>query len=122
MKTSCALIFIGLSLTMLAGEVTLAWQPSLTPGVTNYILVGVQGTNTASVSVGTNLTATVSVTGITTFTSYAVKNGVRADPSNEVTVEAPLASSGMRVVIEHSMDLSRTNWRQVGFFRVLVIP
>lgn len=122
MKTFITLIFVVLSLTARAGEVTLAWQPSLTPGVTNYILVGVQGTNTASVSVGTNLMATVSVTGITKFVSYAVKGGVRADPSNEVTVEVPLASSGMRVVIEHSMDLSRTNWRQVGFFRLLVIP
>lgn len=113
----------------LASEVNLAWDPSETPGITNYVLYAhtnalvMTNLSTASVRVpvGTNLTATCVwlKPGRYWFTVTAMRDGVESDPSNVVTVEAPEPPENMRtLVIQYSGTIS--NWTDVGFFKLRI--
>ena len=111
----------------LASNVRLAWNGSVTPGVTNYVLYAhtnaLTATNLSSalvrVDVGTNLTATVEGLnpGQWCFVATARLNGVESDPSNSLTVEVPGPPANMRlVVVQYGGTL--TNFYDVGFFRL----
>ena len=123
MKTLLTVI-IGLltTLTLSAREVTFAWNASPTTGITNYVLVVTQGTNTARASVSTNLTATIGVPAEGIFSVFvtAQKDGLESDPSNTLVLEFPKAPTQMRTLaVEHSITLTN-GWNDVGFFRLRV--
>lgn len=108
-----------------ASEIKLAWSPSPTTGITNYVLnaSSLNGTNivnSAFINVGTNLTAIVDVSpGRWQFAAFAEKDGVRSDPSNTLTVEVPQSPSTLRtIIVEATANLTSTNWTQIGLMRV----
>ncbi|MHB9009759.1 MAG: hypothetical protein ACYDC1_22825 [Limisphaerales bacterium] len=117
----------GLASAAMSAELTLAWDPSTTPGITNHVLyasrTGLSSTNLTQaivrVSVGTNLTASVHSLGPGpwAFAVTAMKNGVESDPSNILQVEVPTPPARMRtVVLQYSGTIS--NWTDVGFFKL----
>lgn len=113
-----------------AGEVTLAWDASPSPAVTNYVLYAhtnsLSATNLASATVkvnaGTNLTALVEnlrppVTWY--FVATAVAGGVQSDPSNQLIVQVPPPPANARVVAVQ-FGITLTNLTDVGFFRLRI--
>lgn len=112
-------------------DVPLAWDASLTPGVTNYVLYAstnvLTSTNLASapvrVNVGTNLTARVSdlLPGQWYFAVTVEKGGVQSDPSNVLPVEVPASPGTLRTVaLQYSATL--TNGFQDLLFLKLRVP
>ena len=129
MKTNAPVILFGIfaALTSMASDAKLAWDASLTTGVTNYVLYAstniLSATNltsaTVRLNVGTNLTATVEgiQTGQWSFAATAMKDGIESDPSNILIVDVPQPPARMRtVVVQYSGTL--TNFYDVGFFRL----
>lgn len=112
-----------------AQNVTLAWDASVTPGITNYVLYAstnaISLTNTTLLStaqvrlhVSTNLTATVEnlKAGQWTFAVTAMGGGIESAPTT-LAVEVPKEPARMRtVVVQYSGTL--TNFYDVGFFRL----
>ena len=108
-------------------DVKLAWGPSATAAVTNYVIYAYTNpplpvvTNWAvRVEVGTNLTSTISdlQAGQWWFVATAMAaHRIESLPSNTVTVEVPVPPPNMRtVVLQYSGTL--TNWQDVGFFKL----
>ena len=130
MKHCASVVLIALALlgaNGLASEARLAWDPSTTAGVTNYVLYAhtnvLTSTNLASaavrLNVGTNLTARVEalVPGLWRFAATAFKDGLESGLSNILLVEVPGAPQNMRtVVVQFGGTL--TNFYDVGFFRL----
>ena len=114
-------------LQAMASDIRLAWDASVTVGITNYVLYA--HTNVLSQSnykaaivrlnVGTNLTALIESIqpGRWSFAATAMMDGIESDLSNVVNVEVPLSPRNMRtVVVQYSGTL--TNFYDVGFFRL----
>lgn len=133
MKKLFAIVLLCLlSVATFASEVRLTWNPSVTPGVTNYVILGSTNTIPDSASTtnmliaantGTNLSVSISslTTGMWFFRALAEKAGVRSDLSNEVQVEVPALPTGLHTVtIEYLPTLSATNWAAVGAFRLKI--
>jgi hypothetical protein len=110
-----------------AQTVRLAWDPSPSPGVTNYVLYAstneLSATNlmtaTTNLPCGTNLTATVTdlSAGNWWFVATAWAGGVESLPSNVLQVQVPTPPANMRtVVLQYSGTLS--NFYDVGFFKL----
>ena len=117
------------AVTVHAGIITLAWDPSSSTNAIGYFIYA--GTNapfcstnyTVKVDAGTNLTCTVSniVPGLWTFAATARDtNGLESDFSNTVTAEIPLPAPGnfRTVVLQYSGTILSTNWQDMGFFRI----
>lgn len=112
------------ALPLLASEVRLAWDASLTQGVTNYVLyahtndlAAVSLTNAlVKLNVGTNLTARVEslVPGRWWFGATAMKDGMESDLSNTISVEVPRPPRNMRTVVILS-SATVTNWTNIFF-------
>lgn len=113
-----------------AGEVTLAWDASPSPGVTNYVLYAhtnaLSATNLASalvkVNAGTNLTALVEnlrPPATWYFVATAVAGGVQSDPSNQLIVQVPVAPANQRVLAVQ-FGVTLTNFTDTGFFRLRI--
>lgn len=106
MKLVLSLALISLLSRGYSAEIKLAWNPSDTPGVTNYILYGSTNTLTLSnfnvrTNVGTNL-----VVAISTLTSRqwqfgvtAQKDLIESDMSNILPIEVPLPPKVLRIII-----------------------
>lgn len=116
-----------------AGEVRLAWDPSPTPGVTNYVLHARTNdpallSNTVvsaavHVGVGTNLSATLDNLRPARwwFAVTAEAWGVQSDPSNILEAEVPAAPGQFRTVLmQLQWSATLTNWTDVGFFRLKI--
>lgn len=89
-----------------AADIRLAWNPSTTPGVTNYVLyASTNSLNFQSFNVrtnaGTNLIATVQTlrAGQWQFAVTAQKDGAESDMSTILPVEIPMPPTGVRIVI-----------------------
>ena len=120
------------ALDLFAGSVTLAWDASPSPGVSNYVLYAhtnslSSGTNLnaalVKVNAGTNLTA--SVAGLNPpatwyFVATAQAGGIQSDPSNQLIVQVPANPTNARVLAVQYADLNITNWTDVGFFRLRI--
>ncbi|MCW5554490.1 MAG: fibronectin type III domain-containing protein [Verrucomicrobiae bacterium] len=127
-KTLCWLAWLLASASVAhSGSLTLAWDPSPTPGVTYRIYAHTTpiGTNLVDTVVkldaGTNLTASVSnlAPGQWHFVATAVKAGIESEPSNELVTEVPAKPANMRTVtLQWNATVSGTNWLDAGFFRV----
>lgn len=81
-----------------SAQVTLAWDASPTPGVTNYVVYASQSASMTSpivTSAGTNLTGTVTIAMGTQwyFRATAQKGGLESLPSNQVSYIAPTSPS-----------------------------
>ncbi len=124
-------ILIGLTMVLAAfiasaADINLAWDASISPGITNYQLYastnGIPSTNyTAQLNVGTNLTCSVRELkqGTWYFAVVAMKDGISSDFSNIVIAEVPYASGSFRtVVLQFSGTL--TNFYDVGFFKLRI--
>lgn len=121
-----------LSVAAFASEVRLTWNPSVTPGVTNYVILGhtnaipdsASSTNVLiAANTGTNLSVSVAslTTGMWFFRALAEKDGVRSDLSNQVQMEVPALPTGLHTVtIEYLPTLNTTNWSPVGLFRLKI--
>ena len=105
-----------------AGTVTLTFTPSPTEGVTNYVLVAKQGTNTVRANLGLSYTNTVNYTNDAKFTVLAEKEGAFSDPSNELSIALVQPSGNLTVTVEQSANITSTNWQTVGFFRLKIGP
>ena len=101
-----AALILALVFQCAGADVKLAWNPSLTPGVTNYVLYA--STNaltlqsyTVRTNVGTNLVATVQTlrAGQWQFGATAMKDLVESDMSPVLPVEIPTPPTGIRIVI-----------------------
>lgn len=99
-------LFLLLSFQVKAADIKLAWNASITPGVTNYVLYA--STNTVSLqsyairtNVGPALIATITTLRAAQwqFAISAMKDGVESDLSNILPVEIPLPPGGIRIVI-----------------------
>lgn len=121
------------SLAPLGGNVKLAFDPSTTPGVTNYVLYAstnaLTATNLATavtnISLGTNLS--VRVDGLRPgkwwFATTAVKDGVESVASNILPLEVPQSPAVMRsLAIQYNATLTGTNWQDAGWFRLKIEP
>lgn len=110
-----------------AADVRLGWNPSPTPGVTNYTLYAstnaLSATNlqsaTVKVNVGTNITVTLTdiAPGLWWLTVTAGKDGIISDPSNILLVDVPSAPINLRTVLVQA-SINLTNWVDVGFFKL----
>lgn len=122
MKTIAAVLLASVA-GVGAADVRLTWNPSPSPGITNYAVyckLASPATNFV-VNVGTNLTCTLAdlKPGIWTFYATAGKDGIESPPSNLLTVEMAQPPEGMRtLVVQYSATL--TNWQDVGFFKLRV--
>ena len=128
MKIFLAILF-AVALAATAGSVRLEWDPSPSPGVTNYVIkagtnsVQTGGTNWLAVSTGTNRTVRIEAlaAGRWFFHAVAVADGVESDPSNEVQVEFPAPPANARTVaVESIPSLSATN--RIELFRLVFLP
>jgi len=110
-----------------ATDITLAWNPSPTVGVTNNVLYANTNIVTSSnrtnalvrLDVGTNSTAVVQnlTNRIWYFATAAMKNGIESEVSGNTTIEVPAPPSNMRtIVVQYSGTI--TNFYDVGFFRL----
>ena len=128
-KTAIAIGLLGLfgGVAAQAQMVSLAWDSSIHPGVTNYTLYAstnsLVATNLATATVrlncGTNRTGTITDLVPTRwwFTATAWADGAQSLPSNVLQVEVPLPPANMRtVVVQYSGTL--TNFYDVGFFKL----
>lgn len=113
-----------------AVPIKLAWDASPTVGVTNYVLYASTNTITTTnilssavrVSVGTNLTATISdlVPGNWYFAATAMKLGVESAPSNILQVQVPVAPTNMLTVfVQYSTSITN-GFTDTGFFRLRI--
>lgn len=114
----------------LAGDVTVAWDASPTPGVTNYVLYAhtnlLTATNLASavvkVNCGTNLSASIEDLHPPSqwyLAATAAAGGVQSDLSNVLIVQVPVTPPNARVVaIQYGITLS--NFVDAGFFRLRI--
>lgn len=126
MQRAALLLALALPVTCQAGQANLAWNPSPTPGVTNYVLNASPGAAfllpaLVRVNTKTNLSASVdfATNGVWSFWVTAQKDGIESDPSNVLTIEVPRPATNLRtLVLEASIDLSGTNWTDAGFFRL----
>lgn len=117
MKALLALILSAAS--TLAVDVHLAWDASVSPGVTNYALSVRNGQSATVLNVGTNLTATAeSLTpGQWEFKVACASDGVWSDWSTPLIVEIAGPPTRLRtVVLQYSGTLS--NFYDVGFFKL----
>lgn len=124
------LLLCAFALSLPAAQLKLAWDPSPSPGVTNYVLYvstnAITVTNAqpvaARISVGTNLTSAVEFlrAGRWHFAATAQAEGVESEYSNELIVQVPEPATNLRtLVIEYTLDLTgSTNWSQLGFLRL----
>lgn len=117
------LILLLLSVSSLsASSIKFAWNASTSEGITNYMLHVTQGTNEATINVGTNLTATAEglTPGIWTFAaSCQISPGIVSDRTPPLVVEVPQPPTLMRtIVVQYSGTLS--NFADVGFFRLRI--
>ena len=119
-----------------AADLTLAWNPSPSPGQIGYYIYA--GTNAVSktnyvrqVDVGTNLLCSLRDidAGEWHFIAVAYQtstNGtniatIESDPSNELTVLVPNPPTKLiTVAVQYNATLATTNWQDMGFFRLKV--
>jgi hypothetical protein len=105
------------------GDVSLSWNPSPTPGVTNYTLYAKTSATNIAVNTGTICTATLRdiKAGIYTFTATAWKDGTQSVPCIPLVVEIAEPPVGLRtVVVAGAPILSSTNWVDMGFFKLKI--
>lgn len=125
MKTAFTLLVCMLAIAGRAADVSLAWNPSDTPGA-SYVLYA--HTNALSISnslvrlfVGTNTTGRVEDLrpGRWQFGVTATKDGLESAMSEVLNVEIPKTPGLMRtVVVQWSTNL--TNWQDVGYFKLRI--
>lgn len=118
-----ALTLILVASTAIAGEVTLAWNPS-PDAVDGYLLEATSGTNSFTLST-TNLTAKAEADDGTTWTFQvrAEKAKVRSTPSNQLTVYFPRnATNLITVAVERFTDLTTTNSAMFLRLKLLTTP
>lgn len=129
MRTLLTVILSAVAFATTAGSVRLAWDPSPSPGVTNYVIkagtnsVQSGNTNWFAVSTGTNCTVQIRslAAGRWFFRAVAVADGVESEPSNQVEVEFPEPPTNFRTVaVESIPSLSATN--HIELFRLVFLP
>lgn len=92
----------------------IAFPPSITPTVTTVF------TNFTRIDVGYTLSATIELPpGKWYVAARSYNNTGDSENSNMLTLEAPPAPVNFRlVIVEATVDVSGTNWQQVGMFRL----
>lgn len=109
------------------GEISLKWNASVTPGITNYVLYAhtnamteTNFTFTIRADTGTNLTATVYdvAPGQWYFNATAMDtNGVESQLSNVVQYEIPAPPASLRtIILQYSASV--TNFSDFHFFKL----
>lgn len=115
------------ALAAFAQNARVAWDKSVTAGVSNYVLYvatnSLSATNLAAaaarLNVGTNLTASIEAMNPGTYwlAVTAQKAGIESLPSNILVISVPQPPANMRtVVVQFSATL--TNFTDLGFFRI----
>jgi hypothetical protein len=129
MKTRLSILFALWALTGLGADFTLGWDPSPSPGVTNYVLYASTNGLSAStltnamvaVNVGTNtlMEAQNIVPGTWSFAVTAQAGGIESGPSNILIVQVPAAPANLRSVIIQfpGSNIVLTN---LPYFRLLI--
>lgn len=123
-----AMVLLGvLHVKLAAADIKLAWDASLSAGVTNYVLyahtnsfpVANRSTALVRINVGTNLTARVEALGAGqwSFAASAMLDGTESDLSNILVVQIPRPPMMLRTVIVQYTDVF-TNLYDVGFMRL----
>jgi len=134
MKTLLTFTLLALAVLALASPVTLQWSPSPDASVTGYYLYA--GTNSftgtnqppplVKVFTGTNRTATVECTNAATWYFVATacdSNRVESAFSRELMVQFVRPPADVyTLAVEHTLDLSASNWTDVGFLRLKLSP
>ena len=127
------LLLLGLSLTVHAGTVTLAWDRESDTNVAGYYLYGYTNAPTSPTNFSpcqividcrTNCIASLSTTNVGCWwfgvTAYS-QAGVESALSDTVTCYFPPAPTGMVVMVpQWSATLGSTNWMDLGFFRLKI--
>lgn len=115
-----------------AGQVRVAWEASPSTNVTAYVLYAHTNTLTETnlinaavrVSVGTNLSASVLFTNTGRWHLVATArdaSGVESEPSNQLVLSVPNAPAALATVaVEHTLSVSGSEWKDVGFFRLRI--
>lgn len=130
-KTLPSLFLLASALSARAQNLTLAWSPSPSDGVTNYVLYAHTNTLTSTnlstaavkINVSTNLTAAVSdlVQGLWYFGVTAQTTNAQSVPSNIVLAQVPAPPSNMRtIVLQYSGTVS--NFIDTGYFKLKLLP
>ena len=109
------------------GSVSLAWDASPSPGITNYVLYAgtnnpaTNATHLIKVNAGTNLT--VRVEGLTPPTTWffwatAQAGGLESDRSNVVQAQVPFPPANSRVLVVQAGVNLTNGFTDVGWFRL----
>lgn len=121
------LILTLIPLTLCAGDIQLAWDPSPDTGVQAYILYASTNnfqTVATNVNVGTNLTAKIIdlPPGTWYFAATALgTNQLESSYSNFVIADVHNPPNNLRVVVlQYSTTI--TNFTDAGFFKVRIEP
>ena len=118
------LLALALSVTAaIAADINLKWNPSPSPGITNYALYASTASTNLIINVGTNLTASlVDVKpGIWTFYVTAGKDGLQSPPCTPLTVEMAQPPENLRtIIVQGAPIITATNWQDLGVFKLKI--
>ncbi len=126
-KAAAGLLMLFPTLLVRPADTGLAFDPSPTSGVTNYVMYSAVGTaplgNPVNLGTNTALTFTFTTNGIFRFAFTAMKGGLESDLSSILTLDVPKPPANLRtVVLQVNANLSSGAWTNIGFFRVQILP
>lgn len=113
----------------LGQSLTLGWDPSSSPGVTNYVIYATtnsfnyyQRSNAVvKIGVGTNLTAQITDIrpGRYWFTATAIGSGIESSNSNVLILDVPKPPANLFTIqLQYLFSLTNNEAKDLGFFKI----